>query len=135
MNPRSLVRNTKKCQLVELQGSLQFIRIISCNKVSKLYVLENKGVSLKYIQGHSSKHCYQVVFSSTKSLFTYQKKKTVTSVRTSGGITSEFLITVGLHQGLMLSPYLLVLVIDELSRLIQDEVPWYLVVIHNTVKH
>ena len=63
------------------------------------------------------------------------KKKTVTGVRTSGGITSEFLITIGLHQGLTLSPYLFVLVMDELSRLIQDEVPSYLVVIHNTVKH
>ena len=27
LNPVSLIGNTKKCQLVELQGSLQFIRM------------------------------------------------------------------------------------------------------------
>jgi hypothetical protein len=48
--------------------------------------------------------------------------KTVTSVRTKGGITSEFPITIGLHQGSTLSPYLFVLAMDELIRSIQDEV-------------
>jgi len=40
------------------------------------------------------------------------------SERTSGGITNKFLITIGLHQGSTLSPYLFVLVIDELTKLI-----------------
>ena len=40
------------------------------------------------------------------------------SARTSGGITNKFLITIGLHQGSTLSPYLFVLVIDELTKLI-----------------
>ncbi|MES6771991.1 reverse transcriptase family protein, partial [Cutibacterium acnes] len=48
----------------------------------------------------------------------------IASVRTTGGETNEFVITVGLHQGSTLSPYLFVLVMDELTRRIQEEVPW-----------
>ena len=40
----------------------------------------------------------------------------ITSVRTSGGITSEFPITLGLHQGSTLSPCLFALVMDELTK-------------------
>jgi len=39
-------------------------------------------------------------------------------VRTTGRETSEFSITVELHQGLALSPYLFSLVMDELTRCI-----------------
>ena len=46
----------------------------------------------------------------------------VSSARTSGGITSEFLITIILHQGSLLSPYHFALVMDELTKLIQEEV-------------
>lgn len=42
----------------------------------------------------------------------------ITSVRTIGGETSEFVIAVGLHQGSTLSPYLFALVMDELTRCI-----------------
>ena len=45
----------------------------------------------------------------------------ITNVRTSVGITSEFPITIGLHQGLALSPYLFALVIDELTKSNQEE--------------
>ena len=38
-----------------------------------------------------------------------------TSVRTSGGITSEFPFIIGLHQGSTLSSYLFALVMDELT--------------------
>lgn len=48
----------------------------------------------------------------------------ITSVRTIGGETSEFTITVDLHQGLALSPYLFALVMDELTKRIQEEVLW-----------
>ncbi|KAL4196363.1 hypothetical protein AMTRI_Chr04g245790 [Amborella trichopoda] len=48
----------------------------------------------------------------------------LTSVRTISGETSEFSVTVGLHQGSTLSPYLFVLVMDSLTRHLQDEVPW-----------
>lgn len=47
----------------------------------------------------------------------------ITSVRTTRGETSEFAITIGLHQGSALSSYLFALVIDELTRRIQEEVP------------
>ena len=47
----------------------------------------------------------------------------VTSVRTTCGETNEFLATIGLHRGLALSPYLFVLIIDELTAHIQEQVP------------
>ncbi len=54
-------------------------------------------------------------------------------MRTSGDITSEFPITIGLHQGSTLSRYLFALVIDELTRLSQDEVPWYMLFVNDIV--
>ena len=50
--------------------------------------------------------------------------RVVTSIKTTGGETNEFPITIGLHQGSALSPYLFALVMDEITRHIQDEVPW-----------
>ncbi|KAL4201362.1 hypothetical protein AMTRI_Chr02g215670 [Amborella trichopoda] len=44
--------------------------------------------------------------------------------RTTSGETSEFSVTIVLHQGSALSLYLFVLVIDGLARQLQDEVPW-----------
>lgn len=43
----------------------------------------------------------------------------VTTIRSLTGKTSEFPITVGLHQGSTLSPYLFALVMNELTRYIQ----------------
>ena len=40
------------------------------------------------------------------------------------GETNDFSITIGLHQEFALSPYLFALVMDELTRHMQDEVPW-----------
>ena len=48
----------------------------------------------------------------------------VTSVRTSDGDTDDFLIRIGLHQGSALSPYLFALVMDEVIRDIQGDIPW-----------
>ena len=47
----------------------------------------------------------------------------VANVRTFGGITSNFSITIGLHQGSALSPFSFTIVINELTRAIQDEIP------------
>jgi len=47
-----------------------------------------------------------------------------TSVRTPGGITEDFVVGMGLHQGSALSPFLFTLVTDELTRGIQDALPW-----------
>ena len=48
----------------------------------------------------------------------------VANVRTCGGITSDFSITTGLHQGSALSPFLFAMVMNELTKAIQDEIPW-----------
>jgi hypothetical protein len=48
----------------------------------------------------------------------------VTAIRSPAGETSEFPITVGLHQGSALSPYLFALVMDELTSQIQEDIPW-----------
>ena len=48
----------------------------------------------------------------------------VTSVRTNDGNTNYFLVKIGLHQWSALSPYLFVLVMDEVTRNIQGDVPW-----------
>ena len=46
-----------------------------------------------------------------------------TSVRMQGGVTDDFFIGRGLHRGSALSPFLFTLVMDELTRGIQDELP------------
>ena len=46
----------------------------------------------------------------------------VANLRTCGGITSDFSITIGLHQRSALSPFLFVIVMDELTRAIQDKI-------------
>ena len=48
----------------------------------------------------------------------------VANVRTYGGITRDFSITIGLHQRSALSPFLFAIVMDELTRAIQDEISW-----------
>ncbi|KAL0905238.1 hypothetical protein M5K25_027429 [Dendrobium thyrsiflorum] len=48
----------------------------------------------------------------------------VTCVQTQGGLTKYFPISVGLHQGSALSPYLFALVMDVLTRHLQEVVPW-----------
>jgi hypothetical protein len=47
----------------------------------------------------------------------------VTCVRTCHDDTSDFLIKIGLHQKSALSPYLFALVMDEVTRDIQGDIP------------
>nr|XP_016468087.1 PREDICTED: uncharacterized protein LOC107790648 [Nicotiana tabacum] len=49
-----------------------------------------------------------------------------TRVRIMGGDSEHFPIGMGLHQGSALSPFLFALVMDVLTRHIQEEVPWYM---------
>ena len=51
-------------------------------------------------------------------------KNVMTFVRTCGGDTTDFPINIGLHQGSALSPYLFALVMDEVTRDIQGDIPW-----------
>ena len=71
------------------------------------WALEKKGVTKRYIE------TIQDMYSGA-----------MTTVRTVVGETNSFPITVGLHQGSALSPYLFALVMDELTRHMQDDVPW-----------
>ena len=71
--------------------------------------LEKKGVTKKYIE------MIQDMYSGA-----------MTIMRIVVGETNDFFITVGLHQGSALSPYLFALVMDELTRHMQDKVPWCL---------
>ena len=47
-----------------------------------------------------------------------------TKVKSSGGLTRTTTVSVGLHQGSSLSPYLLDLVMDVLGRGIKERPPW-----------
>jgi hypothetical protein len=48
----------------------------------------------------------------------------VTSVRITDGDTNDFPINIGLHQGSALSPYLFALVMYEVTRDIQGDILW-----------
>ncbi|KAL6561231.1 hypothetical protein OROMI_016832 [Orobanche minor] len=71
------------------------------------WALAKKGVSRKYID--IIKDMYEGAS---------------TSVHTNVGRTEEFPITIGVHQGSALSPFLFAIVMDELTRGIQNDVPW-----------
>ena len=47
----------------------------------------------------------------------------MTSVRTPRGVTNDFVIGRGLHQGSALSPFFFTVVMDEVTRGIQNELP------------
>ena len=46
------------------------------------------------------------------------------SARTPGGVTNDFFVGMGLHQAFALSPFLFTLLMDGLTRGIQDELAW-----------
>ncbi|CAL5326839.1 unnamed protein product [Camellia sinensis] len=80
------------------------------------WALEKKGVTKGYID--VIRDMYEGV---------------VTNIRSPAGETNEFPITVGLHQGSTLSPYLFALVMDELTINIQDDVPWCMLFVDDIV--
>nr|GEX48332.1 retrovirus-related Pol polyprotein LINE-1 [Tanacetum cinerariifolium] len=50
-----------------------------------------------------------------------------TRVRTTAGNTEYFPVNLGLHQGSAISPYLFTLILDELSRGIQENIYWCMI--------
>jgi len=56
-----------------------------------------------------------------------------TRVRTLMGDTETLTIDIGLHQGSALSPFLLTIIMDELTKEIQDEIPWCILFDDNIV--
>ena len=80
------------------------------------WTMMEKGVSLKYI-----------------SIIKDMYERVVTNVRTCRGVTTNFLITVGLHQVSALSPFLFAIVMVELTRSIQENVSWCMLFADNTV--
>ena len=49
------------------------------------------------------------------------------------GGTDDFPIDIGLHQGVALSSFLFTIVMDELTRGIQDEIPWCMLFVDDIV--
>ena len=47
-----------------------------------------------------------------------------TTVRSAAGLTEEFKVGVGLHQGSALSPFLFVVIMDRLTENIRKDAPW-----------
>ncbi|XP_055830899.1 uncharacterized protein LOC129899928 [Solanum dulcamara] len=54
-------------------------------------------------------------------------------VKTVGGNSENFLVEMGLHQGSVLRPFLLALVMDELTRFIQEEVSWCMLFVDDII--
>ncbi|XP_026396068.1 uncharacterized protein LOC113290700 [Papaver somniferum] len=71
------------------------------------WALEQKRVSPKYI-----------------SLIKDMYERVVTGVRTCDGVSNDFPIKIGLHQGSASSPYLFALILDQVTKDIQGEIPW-----------
>ena len=47
-----------------------------------------------------------------------------TTVRSAAGLTEEFKVGVGLHQGSALSPFLFAIIMDKLTEDIRKNAPW-----------
>ena len=56
-----------------------------------------------------------------------------TTVRSAAGLTEEFKVGVGLHQGSALSPFLFAIIMDRLTEDIRKDAPWDMLFADNIV--
>ena len=76
---------------------------------------------------------YHQVPSKYVTLFKDMYNNVVASIRTNNGYTDYFPIEIGLHQGSALSSYLFALVMDEVTRNIQGDIPWCMLFVDDVV--
>ncbi|XP_022013961.1 uncharacterized protein LOC110913437 [Helianthus annuus] len=106
-----------RCFLVKKRPFFFFFIFYSSKKRQLIWdSLEGRGLPGKYID--IIKDTYD---------------RTETSVRAPVGDTNFFPVEVGLHQGSALSPFLFAVVLDELSKLIQEPVPWCMLFVDDIV--
>jgi hypothetical protein len=67
------------------------------------------------------------------TLIKYIYDNIVTSIRTSDRDNNDFLINIVLHQRSAMRPYLFTLVIDEITRDIQDGIPWCMLFVDDVI--
>ena len=56
-----------------------------------------------------------------------------TTVRSAAGLTKEFKVGVGLHQGSALSPFLFAIIVDKLTEDIKKDAPWVMLFANDIV--
>ncbi len=90
--------------------------MIAFQEMSLWRVLEKKRISIRYIQ-----------------VLKDMCEGATTIVRTIGGDTRDFPISVRLHQGSAVSSYLFILVLDESMKYIQESIPWCMIFANDIV--
>ena len=51
-------------------------------------------------------------------------ERVTTKIKTRASVSESFEVKIGVHQGSALSPYLFILVLDELLKGVVQDVPW-----------
>ena len=57
----------------------------------------------------------------------------VINVRTCGGLTNEFSITIGVYRGSTLSHFIFVIIMDEITKNIHKDIPWCMLFVDDIV--
>lgn len=97
--------------------------------------MEKKGekkdlhILRRHVMGFGEKQVAKYYIDITKDMY----DGVVTTIRTTWRDVNSFSITIGLHQGSTLSPYLFVLAMDKLTRYIQNEMLLYMLVADDIV--
>jgi hypothetical protein len=111
-------------QLMEMQGKRKDLHMVFID-LEKAYYKVPRNVMWWTSQKHKVSIKYITLI---KDMY----DNIVTSVRTSDRDT-DFPINIGLHQRSALSPYLFALVMDEITRDIQGDIPWCMTFVDDVV--